>query len=64
MSGGKDLVNRQHLYNLFYINDTGIINDYGYNWQIYQGGITPTHFKKYKFKWVLYANKLRSRNVK
>ena len=41
--------------------DTVIIDDYGYNWRIYDGGITPTG-KKYKFKWVLYANKLRGRN--
>lgn len=60
INGGTDLRNREHIYNLFYINDTVIINDYGYNWRIYQGGITPT-YKKYKFKWVLYANKLRSK---
>lgn len=58
MSGGHDLKNREHLYNLFYINDTNIINGYGYNWKIYQGGVAPD-YKKYKFKWVLYANKLR-----
>lgn len=62
MNSGRDLKNREHIYNLFYINDTVIINDYGYNWRIYQGGITPT-YGKYKFKWVLYANKLRERNV-
>lgn len=62
MSGGKDLINREHLYNLFYINDTVIINDYGYNWKTYNGGITPD-YKKYHFKWVLYAEKLRRRNI-
>ena len=61
MSGGHDLNNREHLYNLFYVNDTVIINGYGYNWQTYQGGITPTG-NKYRFKWVLYANKIRNRN--
>ena len=60
-SSGRELLNRQHIYNLFYINDTVIINDYGYSWRTYQGGITPT-IKKYKFKWVLYANKLRRRD--
>ena len=62
MTGGHDLKNREHLYNLFYVNDTVLINDYGYNWREYQGGITPS-FKKYHFKWVLYANKIRNRNV-
>ena len=55
-----ELVNSSHIYDTFYINDTTIINDYGYNWQIYQGGITPV-IKKYHFKWVLYAKKLRER---
>ena len=41
------------------VNDTTILNGYGYNWLNYQGGITPSE-KKYKFKWVLYANKLRN----
>ena len=62
MSGGHDLKNRNHLYNLFYVNDTVLVNDYGYNWREYQGGVTPG-YNKYKFKWVLYANKIRSRNV-
>lgn len=63
INGGKDLKNRAHDYDIFYINDTTIINDYGYNWRTYQGGITPSIGKKYKFKWVLYARKLRNRNV-
>lgn len=62
INGGKDLKNREHLYNLFYINDTVIIDDFNYNWKTYQGGITPS-YTKYHFKWVLYANKLRNRNV-
>ena len=60
MAGGHDLVNRNHLYNLMYVNDTVLINSYGYNWQTYSGG-HPIG-KKYKFKWVLYAEKLRNRN--
>ena len=61
MSGGHDLVNREHLYNLFYVNDTVRINDYNYNWQEYsEGGITG---KKYHFKWVLYAEKLRNKGL-
>ena len=61
-SSGRDLLNREHIYNLFYINDTIIIDDYGYNWQIYNGGVTPSK-KKYHFKWVLYAEKLRNRGL-
>ena len=62
-TGKRQLVNSSHVYDTFFVNDTNLIHDYGYNWQIYNGGITP-HLKKYKFKWVLYANKLRQkRNV-
>ena len=60
--GGTDLINREHIYNLFYVNDTVIVDGYGYNWQTYNGGHTPI-YHKYKFKWVLYANKIRNRNV-
>ena len=59
INSGHDLRNREHIYNLFYVNDTVIIDGYGYNWRTYDGGITPSYEKKYKFKWVLYANKLR-----
>lgn len=66
INGGRDLANREHIYNLFYINDTTIIDDYGYAWKEYQGGVspepTPSGNKKYHFKWVLYANKIRERN--
>lgn len=60
MSGGHDLKNREHLYNLFYVNDTIILNGRGYNWKTFNGGITPS-YGKYKFKWVLYANKIREK---
>lgn len=67
-NSGRDLKNREHVYNIFYVNDTGIINGYGYNWVEYNGGISPTppspDYRKYHFKWVLYANKLRIRNYK
>lgn len=59
-SGKRQLVNSSHIYQTFYVNDTVIRNGYGYNWVKYTGGITPD-YKKYKFKWVLYANKLRER---
>lgn len=54
---------RIRIFNALYINDTTIIRNWtGYDWKTFQGGSptpTPT-YKKYKFKWVLYANKLRS----
>lgn len=60
-SSGRDLINREHIYNLFFINDTTIINDYNYNWQEFSdGGITG---KKYHFKWILYAEKLRNKGL-
>lgn len=57
-----ELINSSHIYETFYVNDTVILNGYGYNWLTYQGGITPA--KKYKFKWVLYARKLRNNIVR
>ena len=62
INGGKDLRNREHLYNLFFVNDTTILDGFGYNWRIYDGGHTQGG-TKYRFKWVLYANKLRERSV-
>ena len=56
------LVNSAHIYNVCAINYTDIANGYGYNWRLYQGGHYPTvTVKKNRFKWVLYANKLRSK---
>ena len=64
INGGRDLANREHVYNIFFINDTIILRDLGYNWREYTGPIppTPSEYKKYHFKWVLYANKIRERN--
>lgn len=58
------LKNSEHIYDICYDNNTVIVNGYGYNWQEYQGGVTPGYMTKTKFKWVLYANKLRDRNIK
>ena len=52
---------QSHMYNCLYVNDTILQVDYGYSWK-YFSSPTPT-YKKYKFKWVLYANKLRNRNI-
>lgn len=63
-SGKQQLINSSHIYDTFYINDTVLINDYNYSWKTYSYiPPTPTNYKKYKFKWVLYANKIRNRNV-
>ena len=56
------LVNSDHIYDICYVNDTVLVNDYGYNWIEYSGGVTPVTHKIKKFPWVLYANKLRKRN--
>lgn len=56
-SGKQQLVNSSHIYDTFFINDTVIINGYGYNWKTYNN--IPQN-KKYKFKWVLYTNKIRN----
>ena len=52
------LKNSAHIYGICYTNDTVIVEGDGYNWQEYQGGITP-EYEKGKFPWVLYAKKLR-----
>lgn len=61
-SGKRQLKNSTHVYDIFYTNDTNIIHGYGYPWKTYSGG-NPSGYKKVKFKWVLYANRLRNRNV-
>ena len=63
VNGNWTLKNQVHMYNTLFVNDTVLINDYNYNWRVFQGGHptpTPTP-QKYNFKWVLYANKLRNK---
>lgn len=56
-----ELVGSTHIYDICYVNDTTLVQDYGYNWRTYSGGYDPTLItKKRKFKWILYANKLRN----
>lgn len=67
-SGKQQLVNSSHIYNTFYVNDTVLVNDYNYNWVEYQGGVTPPTppvpvYHPHKFKWVLYAKKIREKNI-
>lgn len=51
------LINSSHIYDTCYINDTIIIEGLSYNWKSFTGLI-----KKNKFKWVLYAKKLRDKS--
>ena len=60
-SGGIGIRGAIHMWNGFYINDTLILRDGGFDWKTY-GGPTPTFGrKKKKFPWVLYSNKLRNK---
>ena len=54
------LKNSIHIYDTCYVNDTTLINDYGYNWRTYTGPIYRD-VKKKNFPWVLYARKFRMR---
>ena len=61
-------VKRLHNYDALFINDTipRHTTQYPtvYSWKTFEGGHpspTPSYGNKYKFKWVLYANKIRSR---
>ena len=57
-----ELKNSSHIYDTCYVNDTDIAAGYGYNWQEYNGGVTPTPTtQRHKFPWVLYARKLRNK---
>lgn len=55
-----ELVNSAHIYDICYVNDTVLVEDYNYSWLTYSGGITPTN-KKSTFPWVLYSKKLRDK---
>lgn len=59
VGGHYDLTNRIHYYNAVFVNDTTLIDTDNYNWKYFQ----DSKIKKTKFPWVLYADKLRNRNV-
>ena len=60
-TGHYQLRNATHVYNTMYVNDTIIRNGYGHPWKTYDGSIQPpVTMHRSKFKWVLYANKLRN----
>ena len=54
---------RLHNFDALFINDTNPHDSPSYyDWKTYQGGHpTPGGYNKYKFKWVLYANKIRKK---
>ena len=58
-----ELKNSEHIYNICYVNDTVLYNDYGYNWLEYHGGVIPPSPSEHHFPWVLYAQKLRQKQL-
>ena len=61
----SQLVNSSHIYETCYVNDTVIVDGYGYNWIEYTGPTPPipSVTKRGKFPWVLYGRKLRQRKI-
>ena len=59
-NGGVGLYNGVHMWEALYVNDTAMLRPLSYSWQTYGGGYYG--FRKKKFPWVLYANKLRNMN--
>lgn len=57
------LKNSIHIYDALFVNDTVIVNGYNKPWKTYSGP-TPVKNGKNKFKWVLYAKRLRDRTQK
>ena len=62
--GHGQLRNSTHIYDICYVNDTVLVNDYNYAWQIWNGTPSPSPTTKLKsrFPWVIYARKFRNRN--
>lgn len=58
--GHGQLINSEHIYDICYVNDTLIVNDYGYDWLEFSGGIDPDRLKK-KFPWAVYARQIRDK---
>lgn len=58
-----ELINSSHIYETCYVNDTNIIEGYGYNWITYSGGVIPGSEKKKKFPWFIYSQKLRHKKI-
>ena len=67
VNGHWTLRGQSHCYDCLYVNDTVLSRPLNYSWKTYQGGIIPPippqEWTRHKFKWVLYANKFRNRNI-
>lgn len=71
-SGKSQLKNSSHIYDTFYVNDTGLINTYGYNWRVYEGGgpqpptpptPIPSLSRRNHFNFVLFGNYRKRRDL-
>ena len=58
--GNYMFTNSYHIYDAMGVNNTIIVEGYGYNWRDFQDFHLLTH--KSKFPWVLYARKLRTKH--
>lgn len=54
-----ELKNSNHIYDLCYVNDTGIIVGYGYDWKTYIPPSPPGEFKKNHYKFNLFSKQLK-----
>ena len=57
------LDNTTHIYDICYVNDTVLVADYNYDWQLYTDPVYVPGKRK-KFPFVLYANKLKNKYKK
>lgn len=64
-SDGIGLKGGVHLYDAMYVNDTVLLRPGEFNWLTFDGGITPVESvkKSHHYPWVLYARKLRARQI-
>ena len=61
-TGQWDLTNRIHYWEGVFTNDSVIVRGFDHPWHSFIPAPTPTEIKqRKKFKWVLYANKLRKK---
>lgn len=60
-TSGIGLYGGVHMWNGLYVNNTALLRPLNYNWRLYD--LQP-FLKNNKFKWVLYANKIRNTNTK
>ena len=60
VNGNWTLKNQIHMYNALFVNDTVLVNDYNYNWKLYD--YIYEENKPKHFKWVLYTRKIKNHN--